>query len=387
MNKLSLSNITSSFTTLLSLAITITTLAGCMADKGNGNDSDTSENLDLEISSSTNSKGLASMSFKTAKDVTKFTVTAQSTSNKSTRITSLSVSGSDYLSPGGANISLAQDFSPILVSTTVPSRETDKPLSSPQEVSVNAEIENANAQTGDQILFKVTSRKDGNLSSGSLNLNVFYVGSIGAEKTTKDAMKSALSVAKDIFSNQAGINLKIVEADIAGKVLLPLPSNGDKLYSSASQTAASPAVNVFIGGDIGATSSSGEILGIAANIPGPPTPTAKSAVAISIFTSAGSDGVFDSEDVRILGETIAHESGHFMGLFHPVDFAGNVVAASDPLSDTDSCSFNTQCVANTNLNTNLMFPNPVPDNRGNYIPQNRLTAEQKGVLNRYAAVD
>jgi hypothetical protein len=369
------------FTKKILLIATLVLAIGCKADRDDeGSDDDKNGNLDLEISSSTNSSGEASI---------KFTVSAVSPSNKTIRLSRLSVAGKDYLNPNGDSVSLAEDFAPALVTIAVPSRQTDTALTSPQEVSISAQIQNpsSNTNTTDQVLFKVTSRKDGNLSGGSLSMNVFYVGSIGMDPTTKSSTQVALGIARDIFSSKAGINLKIKEIDISGPVILPLPTEGNRIYGSASQDADSPAVNVFIGGDIESIGAGGEVLGISASIPGPPSPTTKSAVAVSLFTSAGSDGIFDSEDLRIFGETIAHESGHFMGLFHPVDFNGSTVGASDPLSDTESCSFSTQCTAIPNLISNLMFPNPVPDGRGSFVPQGNLTNEQRGVLNRYAAVE
>jgi hypothetical protein len=116
-------------------------------------------------------------------------------------------------------------------------------------------------------------------------------------------------------------------------------------------------------------------------------PSRKSAVAVSIFAAAGSNGRFSTDDIRLLGETIAHESGHQMGLFHPVDFSGSIVVGSDPLDDTEECSFFTECVNSQSLISNLMFPNPISDTSGSFIPQNRLTEQQRGVLNRYLAVE
>jgi len=365
---------------------------GCVASKDDGNaEIDDSGNLNLEISASTNSRGLASASFRTSEDVSKLSITAQTSDNKFVKITDLTVDGQDYLSPRGESLSLASNFSKLLATANVPSRDTDPVLNSPSEVMVSAEVQNSgssgsNSQNSEQVLFKVTSRKDGNFSSGRLRLNVFYVGAVGVEQGTKRAMQSGLSLASSIFSS-AGINLSISEFDVGGSVIIPSPVSGDKLYGTNSADAVSPAVNVFVGGDIDGFGGTGEVLGVSASIPGPPTPTNKSAVIISVFASAGADGVFDSEDTRILGETIAHESAHFMGLFHPVDFSGSVVSNTDPLSDTAGCSFITECVSKEELVTNLMFPNPIEDGRGGFIPQNTLTSQQKGVLNRYAAVD
>lgn len=361
-------------------------LSACVAGDGDDDNDDSGDSgkLDLEISATTNDNGSATINFRTANDVSKFSVIAESGSNRSVRINRLTVGGKDYLNPGGESVSFADTFSPVLATANVPSRDFDESLSSPQDVTVSASVEGS--QTGNNsVLFKVTSRTDGNTRSGKVRMNVFYVGSVASQESTKEAIRSGLNIARDIFSNSAGISLTITEADVSGPVNIPIPTEGSSLYLNSSSAAASPAVNVFFGGDI--ASVSGEVLGISASIPGPPTPSSKSAVAISIFTSAGADGFFDSEDIRILGETIAHESGHFMGLFHPIDFNGSVVSNTDPLTDTAGCSFVTDCVTNPDLTSNLMFPSPVQDGNGGFVPQNKLTSQQRGVINLYSAVD
>jgi hypothetical protein len=76
-----------------------------------------------------------------------------------------------------------------------------------------------------------------------------------------------------------------------------------------------------------------------------------------------------------------------MGLFHPVDFNGSQVAGTDPLTDTESCSFITDCISRDTLIENLMFASPVADGNGGFVTQNKLTTDQKAVLNRYIAVN
>ena len=70
------------------------------------------------------------------------------------------------------------------------------------------------------------------------------------------------------------------------------------------------------------------ILGIAGGIPGPPTirGTGHSGVAV---TMAG----YDRDPVQ-LAQTMAHEGGHFLGLYHTTEAEGT---AFDPLPDTPEC--------------------------------------------------
>lgn len=369
------------------ILISLSFALACTAKKSDNNDTSKSPSLDLEISASADSRGLAKISFQTAKNATKLMISARSKGGYDLRFTKVNGGGVNYLTPNGDSISFADSYVAFVNAINVPSRSIDTPLSGETSFDVEVQVDLSSSRNDtDEVTFYITSREDSNFGSGGLDLNIFYVGDIGAENETKSAMQAALSEAKDILSNAGSISVNVNEFDISGPVSLPYPADGNSFYRSAASSASSPAVNVFVGGDIDGGSSFGELLGVSASIPGPATPTEKSAVAISIFSSAGRDGIFDNEDIRILGETIAHESSHFMGLFHPVDLNGSIVAGTDPLTDTESCSFLTDCVSRDSLIHNLMFPSPVADGDGSYVRQNRLTDDQKGVLNRYVAV-
>lgn len=82
-------------------------------------------------------------------------------------------------------------------------------------------------------------------------------------------------------------------------------------------------VQEIVGGDEGFT-----ILGIAGGIPGPPAiqGTVHSGVALTMMG-------FRDRPV-VLGQTMAHEGGHYLGLFHTSESNGN---SHDPLPDTAQC--------------------------------------------------
>jgi len=133
-------------------------------------------------------------------------------------------------------------------------------------------------------------------------------------------------------------------------------------------------------------SSVGEgILGLAGGIPGPPLiqGTAHSGVVISTF-----GGLTQlSEAGKILqGGTMAHEGGHYLGLFHPTERSGR---RFDPLPDTPECGPENDTNEDGNVvvlecldlgGTNLMFWTAPP--AGSDILQDRLTNDQKFVLHR-----
>ena len=94
----------------------------------------------------------------------------------------------------------------------------------------------------------------------------------------------------------------------------------------------------------------------------------------------GPDALFSDEEVRILGETMAHEVGHLLGLFHPVEID---LDAWDALADTPRCERTSRC--ETQLGDNVMFPYPVC-NWGGCQSQGNMTTDQVHVVRNYVGV-
>ena len=361
-------------------------------DEGSdGQDGNTNQETAFSISQTTNESGQASTSFVVAAGTTKFSVTASADSSDYIAIASLeSTNGKDYLTPNSTEVTLANMYFRYVNFATIPSRIKDGVLTDGTRYTVTAQVvssQDMSPVADARVTFFVNSKDDTNLDGGSMRVNVFFVGDIGQDTTSKSVMDQAIDEFIQIYSSAANIAVNIFRYDISGPSVLPLPVSGSSFYKTNSSTVPSPSVNLFVSGDISGLDSSDETLGISGGIPGPAISSERSAVAISIFGSAGADGNFDSEDIRLLGETIAHETGHYLGLFHPVDLDGNSVSVVDPLDDTPECTYITNCLQDEELITNLMFLSPVPNNSGNYTPQTNLTQEQRGVLNRYIAVN
>jgi hypothetical protein len=121
--------------------------------------------------------------------------------------------------------------------------------------------------------------------------------------------------------------------------------------------------------------------GLAGGIPGALGSTAASGVLVSATLARGADGQFSDEEVRLLAETLAHEVGHYLGLFHPVEISWD---QWDALADTPDCASEADCV--DSLANNVMFPFPVCALVA-CIPQDALTVGQVGVAQRHPALE
>jgi hypothetical protein len=338
----------------------------------------------FSFGATTDATGLATANFTLEPFTNKFSISVLANGQPLRFISVESDRGVNYAAPNGAFVSLAQEFSFDAKTMNAPSRDFDQGVLDFAEYRVVAQAGSANLP----VVFSVTSRADANLRNGTMRVNVFLVGAAAQRSGASRSISGGLAKMTEIFQLGAGITLNVAQIPIDGPDILPDPTAGSDFYLSAASSAGSPAVNLFVGGEVGIAGGD-STLGISADIPGPVEPTTRSAVAVSLFTSAGPDGTFSDDEIRLLGETFAHEISHFMGLFHPIEIVGAQVVAEDPLIDTPTCSTLSNCLNNDNLIRNLMFPFPIPDGGRNNetIPQDRLTSQQRGVSNLYSAVD
>ncbi len=216
------------------------------------------------------------------------------------------------------------------------------------------------------------------------------LGALALSDTGRAAINAAVAVMEGTYAG-AGIALAVNFLEYPTQSgSLPSPLVGSGLYQnlSGASNALSPALNVFVGESISGGSAAvntaefDDVLGLSSAIPGPIESTPKSASVIGLLAHAGPDGSFDGTEQRVLGETIAHEAGHYLGLFHPVDIrSSDSFSGRDPLGDTPICRSEQECV-DKGLAANPMFPRPVRS-----IAQDRFTPQQAEVLNYQVLVD
>ena len=147
---------------------------------------------------------------------------------------------------------------------------------------------------------------------------------------TANDIASALFVMSNIYSNN-GITLSVKDTITISESQYATVSSSfiDSTTSALVSQGSDETVNLFFVED--QPSSETSILGVSAGIPGTMS-IASSWNGVINYLSAHATG--STLNSQLLGETVAHEMGHWLGLFHTTEAAG---ASFDPLSDTAQC--------------------------------------------------
>lgn len=372
----------------------IASLIGCLCTigcGGGGGGSDTSSSGSNEITvqstfdQATDSNGEARVAVSLPSGTNKFMVMGTS----DVFVSVDNVVGSDgtvYVDWQSPEVLAATLFyEPLVTTINVPSRGID-----PQVNGGNFVVQDSAASTvrsdgsfvparNHNMTFTLVGKQDPNLNGGVLHVNIFRLG--GAADAQYDApINAAIEEWRRIYRG-ASIELDVTNfSEPSGPSVIPDPTVGSPLFAALTQGADAPAVDLCIGLDVNI--GEGAVFGVSPSIPGPPMPSPRSCLGVSVVNNAGGDGVFSDDDLRLFGETLAHETGHYLGLFHPVETDWQTY---DPLPDTPTCIGQTQC--DSVLGSNFMFPIPITIGPGQTEPQGDITGDQSDVMNRYIAVD
>ena len=115
------------------------------------------------------------------------------------------------------------------------------------------------------------------------------------------------------------------------------------------------------------------MLGISSGLPGPVGLHGTQASGVVASTELLGTQIQDPftgeivEGTELTGLIVAHEIGHYLGLFHTSDI-GEEESEHDPLDDTPECTLDQFPIDCPDLG-NLMFPAALPGNRGMTVDQ------------------
>ena len=248
------------------------------------------------------------------------------------------------------------------------------------------------AAPGTSFTAAVVAKNDSNFSAGTLRANVFLVGDAaqGSGLGAGGAVDAAIDLWQAIYAS-VGISVQINTINVNSDLgMVPNPSFHSTFFleNASGVGTLSPAVNVFVGELISQDNTIDDpskllvgVLGISGGIPGAAIPTTRSAVVVGLLFHDTGDGVLTGSEVTVLGETMAHEVGHYLGLFHPVECFDQDCVEGDSLTDTTTCPTVESCRSN-GLAGNLMFPSAQEG-----FLQQTLSGEQGTVLNIQTLVD
>ena len=250
-----------------------------------------------------------------------------------------------------------------------PVRETDPGLSEGEWTMYASTLSDDFYYDGKRDVDVTIMRRSCAGSTMKLKATVAYAGSLENDAEVSAATEAAVARWAEIYASH-GIELEVelVSSDV--KASLPSPATGNTAYEDL-YASIGEGVVVVIGDDVGGAA---DLYGMSGGIPGPQDATDHSVVAISWLVHAGANASFSDAEIELYAETMAHEVGHFLGLYHPVEMGWNYW---DALSDTDECQSTKTC--ESALADNLMFPYPVCGN-GGCTQQVDLSNAQVGVL-------
>lgn len=227
-------------------------------------------------------------------------------------------------------------------------------------------------------------------SANSLDLNLYFVGVDGLDAATAQEDASFQSVLSNVEAVYGGAGIRFGQVnylDVTGadadKYTVLNPDTELKQLFTLSGDRSGRSLSFFFVSDIEGDSGF-TLLGLSGGVPGPPGihGTTSSGVAVNM-----ADFTDDPQSIEII---MAHEAGHYLGLYHTTEANGAALApegrqpihGADHLSDTAHCADGSDADGNGILSAsecsgadggNLMFWSPANTSRA-------LTSQQGTVM-------
>lgn len=237
-------------------------------------------------------------------------------------------------------------------------------------------VSEKNTYVRGELELTVLFRADDDLTRGVLPVVLVFAGGTDEDPALVEAVDEAVAHWRTLYG-AVGLELDLQQSTWPdGDLGIPVEAE-ELAWTAIAEQVGPRTINVVIAPSIDDVD---DVLGIAGDIPGPLAATNRSGVLVSALDSAGPDGAFSSLEVQLLGETMAHEVGHYLGLYHPVETTWD---RWDALDDTDECGGENRCI--TLLSDLLMFPFPVCGFQG-CTSQAEISEDQAAVMHRYTGV-
>lgn len=257
-----------------------------------------------------------------------------------------------------------------------PVRAEDGPLSSGTWTVWLASTNDRNQYASGTSIDVVAQSRRAPVGGGVLRVALAYGGDLSEDADLVSAVDAAVLRWADIWA-PAGVEIEVETVNVDMDADLPDLLLGGEAWRAAAALTDDNDMLVVIGETIDGSTG---LYGLSGGVPGALAAAPRAAVAISSLANAGQNGIFDEDEVQLLGDTLAHEAGHFAGLIHPVEATWD---QWDALSDTRDCTGRVDC--EDALADNNMFPYPLCS-RTACAPQDLLTEGQAAVLRQYTGV-
>lgn len=276
-------------------------------------------------------------------------------------------------------------FSADVVSLNWPINDQDRDLE-PGRWRLHLQMGAARAPVEMAVALKTHDVRSG---QGELKVNLLITQDLADDTELLRGTNAAVAWWQQQIYGPLGVDVQVQSSAWTGESALLPPGRGDQAtYLALAEAKALDEVNVVM---LDRLLDVDDVLGVAGSIPGALVPTGISAVAVSALEASGSNRTFSRAEERLLGETLAHEVGHYLGLFHPVELVVDAPAPEswDGLDDTLECTTFAQCEAE--LATNLMYASPVCATGAgaacvSFVGQTELTDDQTASAYRFVGV-
>ena len=190
-------------------------------------------------------------------------------------------------------------------------------------------------------------KEDADFTAGTLPVQVVYAGGADEDPELVRGTEAAVEVWADLYAGY-GITVQPTYSSYEGEITDSTGGQDGEAYEAIASAAPLGTLTLVVLPDFADWT---DVYGLSGGIPGPLIAKDRAAVAVSGFVNSGPDLTFDAGEIRVYGETIAHEFGHYLGAFHPVE---QTWAKWDSVSDTPECTSEGACISE--YTDNLLFP-------------------------------